>query len=77
MQVYVKTFGKITDILPEGTVELPMGSTVAEIRVLLHQLYPALQTLTYKIAVNARLSEETIQVQEGDTLALLPPYSGG
>ena len=39
--------------------------------------YPLLNNKTYRIAVNKKLITSKEQLNEGDTIALLPPFAGG
>ena len=39
--------------------------------------YPFLNNKTYRIAVNKKLITGKEQLNEGDTIALLPPFAGG
>jgi len=43
----------------------------------LEQQFPALSTAHYSIAVNKKIVQENTAFNENDTIALLPPFSGG
>lgn len=58
---------------------LPEGSTVADLRVHLNRLHPALEPLWPRlaIAVDGELAEPRTSLPDGAEVALLPPVSGG
>jgi molybdopterin converting factor subunit 1 len=60
-------------------VELPAGSTTAELRRELARRIPALAGLLAKsaIAVNHDFAEDDRVLQPNDELAVIPPVSGG
>lgn len=75
----VKAFGITKDILggKEMVVDVE-GRTVAELRQFLTAKYPSLTRLrSLLIAVNNNYAEETIELNETDEIALIPPVSGG
>jgi molybdopterin synthase sulfur carrier subunit len=39
--------------------------------------YPSLANKKYFIAVNQKMVHENIKLKMGDTVALMPPFSGG
>jgi molybdopterin converting factor subunit 1 len=60
-------------------VELPAGSTIAELRNNLARRIPALAGLLAKsaIAVNHDFAEDDRVLQPDDEVAVIPPVSGG
>jgi molybdopterin synthase catalytic subunit len=81
MQVRVLPFGVLKDRLAsaESTIELPEGSTVAELLLHLQRSEPLLPALFQGIAVsvNAEYAIATQVLRQGDEVGLLPPVSGG
>ena len=61
------------------TVQLPAGSTIAELRRDLARRLPAISGLLAKsaIAVNHDFAEDDRVLQPNDELAVIPPVSGG
>ncbi len=61
------------------TIELPGGVTAGEALQELSNKHEAIATLrdTLAIAVNEQYCTETTVLGDGDTLALIPPVSGG
>ena len=81
MQVKVLPFGVLKDLLgsAEASVDLPEGSTVAELLTCLKGNQPLRPALFQGIAVsvNAEYAVATQILREGDEVGLLPPVSGG
>ena len=77
MQVQVTFFGSITDITLVGSVVLSncldLDSAIDELCL----RYPALANKKYFVAVNQKMVHENIKLKVGDTVALMPPFSGG
>ncbi len=61
------------------SVELPVGATVAALRLELARQIPALAPLLAKsaIAVNHDFAEDNRSILSGDEVAIIPPVSGG
>jgi sulfur-carrier protein len=75
----IKAFGITKDIIggKETVVEVE-GRTVAELRQHLTSAYPQLAGLrSLFIAVNHHYAADTVQLNETDEIALIPPVSGG
>jgi molybdopterin synthase catalytic subunit len=81
MQVTVKLFGSIREAAggKELVVELPEGSTVADLRRLLAQDHPSFEEMGDRLraAVNYEIVRGNSALSEGDEVAFLPPVSGG
>ena len=79
--VTVKLFAAYQEAygMPELTLELPTGTTVAEVRDRLLQEHPELERwrdLT-RFGVNLQFVEADTPLQAGDEVVLIPPVSGG
>ncbi len=61
------------------TIELPEGATVAEALALLSKDHETIARTgsTIAVAVNEQYSATTAVLNDGDTIALIPPVSGG
>ncbi len=80
----VKSFAVLREIIGKEqiTLQLPKkdeGTTVAELRIRILELYPAIsaQRIKMTIAVNAKMANEKSIINDFDEIALLPPISGG
>ncbi len=79
MKIKILPFGALTDILPAAgfAVAEDTISNVAQLHEYLTQQHPAVARLNFRYAVNQELVDDQHLIQEGDEVALLPPFSGG
>ena len=80
MKIEVIAFGIAKDILNSNQVTLEMEeqSSVADVRQILVDLYPAFQGLSsLQLAVNADYVSDDYLIKENDEVVLIPPVSGG
>ncbi len=81
MKVTLRTFASIRDItgFDKKQIEIPDNATAGTLIDILQkdhvELAPHRDSLL--IAVNSNYCEEETSLNEGDTLALFPPVSGG
>lgn len=73
----LRVFGKLSDIVPVRSIDVPAGFTVWQVRGQLEATYPSLRNLSYRIAVDHILENEDRVLDGCHVLALLPPFSGG
>ena len=81
LKVKVSLFASCREVVGEKEVdvEIPDGSTAGEVLDRLCKTYPGLETMRGKIglAVNEEYTHSGTPLGQGDTLALIPPVSGG
>ena len=81
MIVAVLLFAKLRELADADTlrVQLPEGSTLADLRTTIAATYPALAPLLARcaIAVNQDFAHDTLTLKPTDEIALIPPVSGG
>lgn len=79
MQVRVIAFGVLKDALgPEAVpMELPEGSTVADLLAQLGRIHAQVGLRGIAVSVNAEYANGAQTLSEGDEVGLLPPVSGG
>jgi sulfur-carrier protein len=81
MSVQVRYFAALREAAGRDveTLQLPAGTTVAQIRALLVERYPALSTLLSRcaVAVNRSYAGGEAVLNDGDELAFIPPVGGG
>jgi molybdopterin synthase sulfur carrier subunit len=81
MSIHIRYFAALRETVGQGeeTLDLPAGTTVAEVRTLLLDRYPALTGTLERSAVAINRSYGTIQevLHDGDELAFIPPVGGG
>ena len=80
----VKSFSILREIIGKEQITLLLpredeATTVADLRVKLLELYPAIsaQRIVMAIAVNAKIANDKSVINDLDEIALLPPISGG
>jgi molybdopterin synthase sulfur carrier subunit len=75
MEIKVIAFGQIAEIIgKEITLE---ASDINSLKIILAERFPALSDRKFAIAVNKKLVQENLELSQNDTVALMPPYSGG
>ncbi len=81
MQCHVLFFAQLAEAIGSDrlTIELPEGATVAEALSVLSKAHEAIAATANAIAVavNEQYSAATVVLKNGDTIALIPPVSGG
>lgn len=76
MKVEVLFFGHLKE--KSGLAKKPyLVSTSDELKELLHADFPFLKGLSYILAVNQEICREKIVFEEGDEIAIMPPFAGG
>ena len=80
----VKSFAILREIMGREQIILQLprkdeGTTVADLRVTILELYPAIsaQRIVMAIAVNSKIANDKSIINDFDEIALLPPISGG
>jgi molybdopterin synthase sulfur carrier subunit len=77
MQVKVKIFGQLTDIIKSNTLTLTDTTDTNSLVDELKKQYPALDQAKYILAVDKQTVTENTILKDGSIVALLPPFSGG
>ena len=82
--ITVKLFGmtkSLADNQASLTLALGKQQSVKHVIELVNKRYPKIGELIHKkkilVAVNQEIAHEDTKVQEGDEVALLPPFAGG
>ena len=77
METQVLFFGSLVDATTVAVCKINGTTDTDSLQQLLHQQYPGLQSCKYLIAVNQKMIQQNTQLKNGDTVALMPPFSGG
>lgn len=81
MNVTVRFFARTRDLagMESLVVNLPNGSTVADLRLVLAEKLPALKNLLVHcaLALDGDYAAADATLKDGSEVALLPPVSGG
>lgn len=78
MKLKIKIFGLLQEITQEEELILTMDEhpNPAQITEKIKTMFPEMQLIQIKLAVNQKFDPDTICKAE-DELALLPPFAGG
>lgn len=77
MEVTVLFFGSLTEITGTSRMRIPEVTDTDQLDQVLKDRFPALEQLTYRMAVNRKVIGETTLLTAETEIALLPPFSGG
>lgn len=77
MEINLLAFGQIAEITGKSTWKM---TGIKDTNILIKKLeeqFPVLVKTNYSIAVNKKVIQENTILNDNDTIALLPPFSGG
>jgi molybdopterin synthase sulfur carrier subunit len=77
MRVKILIFGPLTDIIKKNELYLPGVADTDAVVKELNRVYPALGSAKFRMAVNKKTITGNTGLEDGSTVALLPPFSGG
>jgi molybdopterin synthase sulfur carrier subunit len=77
MEINVLAFGQIADITNNSVWKITGVKDSEELQSKLAEAFPALIAITYSIAINKSVIQKNTPLKNGDSVALLPPFSGG
>ncbi|CAA0156293.1 Molybdopterin synthase, small subunit (sulfur carrier) [Tenacibaculum maritimum] len=80
IKISILFFGIATDLVGNSslTITIPSNTSVQELRQLLTTKFPNLKQITsYAIAVNEEYASKETILTANDTVAIIPPVSGG
>ncbi len=79
MQIQIKYFGLLEEFTgkEEEIMEIPKGVLLNELILILEERYPGFSSQYARIAVDGTIVSENLSLQQGNTLAIMPPFAGG
>ncbi|PCH69002.1 MAG: molybdopterin synthase sulfur carrier subunit [Bacteroidetes bacterium] len=77
MKVTILLYGQLIDKVGKNEIEVEDVANTEELIAKLTANYPDITQINYKIAINQSIITSTSQLNEGDEIALLPPFAGG
>jgi molybdopterin converting factor small subunit len=77
MAITVYFFGSLVDIAGLSKKDFDSLSDTDSLNHHLQKEYPALGSAKYFIAVNQQMIKTNRELNNGDIVALMPPFSGG
>lgn len=75
--ITVLLFAHLRETVGEEKITLSLEGTVLDVKQALMATYPQLQLESVMTAVNEQFSTDKSEVKNGDTIAFIPPISGG
>ena len=77
MKNKVLFFGILEDIVGSKELIISEGNSSDELLKNIKKQYPELENKTFQIAVNQQIINTNTTLNDGDEIALLPPFAGG
>lgn len=77
MKIAVLFFGALIETTGVESIEAFEMFDTEALQCYVLQKFPLLKNKTYRIAVNKTLIQNSVLLNDGDVIALLPPFSGG
>jgi len=77
MTVNILFFGALIEVTQTAALALQEVKNTDEALEMLHKKYPMLCHFKFSIALNQNFLADCAQLNDGDELALLPPFAGG
>lgn len=80
MKIEILFFGITTDLVNTSNlvVEVNKALSIAEFKIFLKHKFPQLENInSYAVAVNETYATDDVVLKENDTVAIIPPVSGG
>lgn len=80
MEVTIKYFGMIAELTQKKEARFPLDQTIdttEKLQQYLEGLYPEIKNIAFSIALNQKLINKNEALNDGDEIALLPPFAGG
>ncbi len=76
-RITVLAFGPVVEVVGTPGFSVDDVPTTEDLSHHLQQKFPALSNMNYAVAVNRQLVSTAVALNDGDTVALLAPFSGG
>lgn len=77
MKVNVLFFGILTDIVGKTSLEIEEVENIRQLKSWLWKNYPKTKDIDFQIALNKNIVDGKFELNNGDEVALLPPFAGG
>ena len=77
MQVKVLFFGVLTDITETGSKHYNNVKSIGDLKLRIEDDYPEVVHYNFRISVNNQIVNNDPLLNDGDEIALMPPFAGG
>lgn len=77
MKINLLFFGSLSTIIGSNSLTIEHITDTESLQLMLFEQFPALASATFIVALNNEVIQSNMLIKPGDTLAFLPPFSGG
>lgn len=77
MTIKVIVFGHLQDLLKTNEMSISEVKNTEDLITKLRLQFPDLSAANYVIALNKKIIQQSTELHDSDTIALMPPFSGG
>lgn len=77
MKINILAFGQIVDIIGTSSWTISGVDNTDQLELKLTNEFPGLLNTKYALAVNKKVIHQNTTLSHDDTVAILPPFSGG
>ena len=77
MEMEIISFGKIAEFIKCQRLDITGIKDTDGLKIYLENAFPTLKTIKYKLALNKDVIQENRVISNQDTVAIMPPFSGG
>jgi molybdopterin converting factor small subunit len=77
MKINVLFFGILTDIVKASSMQIEDVENIRQLKSWLWKNYPQTKDMDFQIALNKNIVDGKHDLNDGDEVALLPPFAGG
>ena len=77
MKINVLFFGILSEITEKQNLELADIVNLRALQSYLWKTYPEIKDMDYRFAINKEIVDGKVEFNDGDEVALLPPFAGG
>ena len=77
MKIDIIAFGKISEFIQNQEMDISNINNTDELKQYLEQSFPQLADMKYKLALNKDVVQTNLELTNKDTIAIMPPFSGG
>ena len=77
MEIEIISFGKVAEFIKNQQLDVSNIADTDALKQYLENRFPDLAGIKYKLALNKNMVQRNTALQNRDTLAIMPPFSGG